>query len=109
MTLCANLVVCMSLPPTTNGGVSYSDPTLGLNTVATYTCNNGYALTGGCTTGTCGSDEVWSGSAPTCQANCPDLPSLINGMIMYSAGSIDNRVDIDSVCSGQCTHDCGRS
>ncbi len=101
--------VCLSLPPPTNGVISYSDSPLGENTVATYTCNPGYTLTGG-TTRTCGSG-VWSGSAPTCQrkwnklwwyclfvecivshtANCPDLPSLTNGMITYSAGSTNNR------------------
>ncbi len=30
-------VVCLSLPPLTNGVISYSDQTLGLKTVATYT------------------------------------------------------------------------
>ncbi|XP_064386138.1 mucin-2-like isoform X3 [Halichondria panicea] len=67
MTLCANLVVCLSLPPPTNGGVSYTDPTLGDGTVATYTCDTGYTLDGDTTTRTCGSG-VWSGSAPTCDA-----------------------------------------
>ena len=37
-----------------------------LNTVATYTCTNGYTLSGD-TIRTCGSDGGWSGSAPTCQ------------------------------------------
>ena len=58
-------VVCMSLPRLTNGGISYSDQTLGLNTVVTYTCDTGYTLNGG-TTRTCGRDGVWSGFAPNC-------------------------------------------
>ncbi len=83
MTFCANLgewfcnillipspillpVVCLSLPALNNGIVSYNDSTLGLDTVATYTCDTGYTLNGG-TTRTCGSDGVWSGSAPVCQ------------------------------------------
>ena len=72
-------VVCLSLPLPTNGGVSYSDMTLGENTVATYTCNTSYTLTGG-TTRTCTCERIggdttrvcvgggnWSGSPPTCQ------------------------------------------
>ena len=85
--------------------------------MATYTCDTGYTLNGGTTTRTCGSDGVWSGSAAVCQrelfifveciftisalffveciisytVNCPDLPFLANGMIMYSAGSPGNR------------------
>ncbi|XP_064386185.1 CUB and sushi domain-containing protein 1-like isoform X2 [Halichondria panicea] len=92
MTLCANLVVspvCLSLPTLTNGVISYSDESRSDDTVATHTCNTGYTLSGG-TTRTCGSG-VWSGSPPTCQSDCPDLPSLTNGMIVYNAGSTDNR------------------
>ena len=59
-------VVCPSLSPLTNGIVSYNDLTLGLNTMATYTCDTGYTLTGD-TTRTCGSDGVWSGFDPLCQ------------------------------------------
>ncbi len=84
MTFCANLgewfsnlgsftipftfhaVVCLSLPPLNNGIVSYNDLTLGLDTVATYTCDTGYTLNG-VTTRTCGSDGVWSGANPVCQ------------------------------------------
>ena len=58
-------VVCLSLPSLTNGVISYSDQTLGLNTVATYTCDTGYILNGD-TTRTCGSDGVWSGFSPNC-------------------------------------------
>ncbi len=62
-------VVCLSLSPPTNGIISYSDTTLGDGTVATFTCGIGYTLNGD-TTRTCGSDGVWSGSAPTCQRKC---------------------------------------
>ncbi|XP_064386214.1 sushi, von Willebrand factor type A, EGF and pentraxin domain-containing protein 1-like [Halichondria panicea] len=100
MTLCANLVAplvsstCLSLPPPTNGGISYSDQSRSDGTVATYTCNTGYTLNGD-STRACGSG-VWSGSAPICQTNCPDLPLLINGMIMYSDGSTNNRPFLSS-------------
>ncbi len=59
-------VVCLSLPPPTNGVISYSDSTLGLNTVATYTCATGYTLTRG-TTRVCVTGGNWTGSPPTCQ------------------------------------------
>ncbi|XP_064386521.1 uncharacterized protein LOC135335055 isoform X2 [Halichondria panicea] len=86
MTFCAKLVVCLSLPALNNGIVSYKDSTLGLNTVATYTCNTSYSLIGD-TTRTCGSDGVWSGvDGPTCEVVCPVL-ALDNGDILYSDDS----------------------
>ena len=50
----------------TNGMVSYSDPTLGVGSVATRICDTGYTLNGG-STRTCQSDGTWSGSASTCE------------------------------------------
>ncbi len=52
-----------------NGGITYeagpadSRP---INTIATFTCDNGYALTGG-RFRACQNDGTWSGSAPTCR------------------------------------------
>ncbi len=60
---------CSDLTVPANGMIGYNMGTASLRpvgTVATYTCNTGYTLNGG-TTRTCGSDGVWSGSAPTCQ------------------------------------------
>ena len=74
-------VVCMSLPSLTNGVISYSNMTLGLNTVATYTCNTGYTLTGGTLTGGttrfCVSGGIWSGSPPTCQGEFVTLVQFV--------------------------------
>ncbi|XP_064386106.1 protein lev-9-like [Halichondria panicea] len=88
-------LICSDLSSPTNGDIDYggagSTNRRSVNTVATYTCDTRYTLTGGSTTRTCESDGVWSGSAPMCQTDCPDLPSLINGMIMYNTGSPDNR------------------
>ncbi len=119
------IVTCSDLPSLTNGDIDYggagSPDSRPVNTVATYTCVTGYTLPGG-TTRTCGSDGVWSGldpvrcqrkwnglctvcllsvSSPMHTGNCPDLPSLTNGMIMYSAGSTDNRPFTSSA-----THSC---
>ena len=94
------IVICPDLLSLTNGTISYSDGSTNsrpVDTLATYTCGTGYTLNGG-NTRTCGSDGVWSGSAPTCQRKwnelctvcllsvfidshaviliCPDLPSL---------------------------------
>ncbi|XP_064386375.1 sushi, von Willebrand factor type A, EGF and pentraxin domain-containing protein 1-like isoform X2 [Halichondria panicea] len=87
------MITCFDLPSLTNGIINYggagSPGSRPVDTVATYTCNPGYTLNGD-TTRTCGSDGLWSGSAPVCQPDCPDLLSLANGMIMYSAGSPGN-------------------
>ncbi|XP_064386107.1 E-selectin-like [Halichondria panicea] len=93
-------VVCLFLPTPTNGVIFYSDTILGDGTVATYTCDTGYTLNGG-STRTCGSNGMWSGFAPSCQPNCPELPTLANGMIMYSAGSTHSRP-----ISSSATHSC---
>ena len=58
-------VVCPSLS-LANGMVSYSDPTLGEDSVATHSCDIGYTYSGDITR-TCRSDGTWSGSAPTCE------------------------------------------
>ncbi len=108
---------CPDLTAPNNGTISYNMGTTSLrpvNTVATYSCVTGYTLNGG-TIRICGSDGVWSAFAPVCYrkwnelvyclfvecvishtVNCPDLPSLTNGMIMYSAGSTNNRPFISS-------------
>ena len=69
--------MCPDLPGPTNGRVTFSTDSLApftLNTVATYSCDEGYGLSGGSTTRTCGPNAVntdpegtWSGSAPTCE------------------------------------------
>ena len=58
-------VVCLSLS-LTNGTTFYSDPTLGVDSVATHICDTGYTLNGG-STRTCQSDGIWSGSNSTCE------------------------------------------
>ena len=66
---------CPDLTVPANGMISYNMETSSPrpeDTVATYTCDTGYTLSGGITiarTSTCGSDGVWSGSPPTCQGN----------------------------------------
>ncbi len=55
---------CPDLTVPTNGMISYNMARL-VDTMATYTCVNGYTLIGG-STRTCGSFGGWSGSAPTC-------------------------------------------
>ena len=59
-------VVCPPLSPLTIGTISYSDNTLGVDSVATYSCDAGYAPKGDITR-TCLSGGTWSGSAPTCE------------------------------------------
>ncbi len=109
------IVICSDLPSLEYGNIDYggagSNNSRPVDTVATYTCYPGFTLNGGSTNRTCESDRMWSGLPPVClrkwnelctvcllsvyivshTANCPDLPSLTNGMIMYSAGSTNNR------------------
>ena len=57
--------VCWSLPPLTNGMISYPDPTLDVCSVATHSRDSGYTLNGG-STRTCqrgiglGVDQIYS-------------------------------------------------
>ena len=60
---------CFNLPPLMNGVITYTDGLVDsrpINTIATFTCDNGYTLTGG-SFRACQNDGTWSGSAPTCQ------------------------------------------
>ena len=66
------VITCSDLPSLANGDIDYGGggfpDSRQVDTVATYTCNPGYTLNGiSSTTRTCGSDEVWSGFAPTCE------------------------------------------
>ncbi len=54
---------CGSLSNPADGSVSYSQTTEG--SIATYSCSSGFEMTGASST-VCGSDGVWSNSAPTC-------------------------------------------
>ncbi len=60
---------CSDLPPLMNGGITYTDGLVDsrpINTIATFTCVNGYTLIGG-SFRVCQNDGTWSGTAPTCQ------------------------------------------
>ncbi len=117
-------VLCSSLTPLMDGMISYSDPTLGRDTVATHICEAGYALTTDLTTRTCGvtSDGVgdWSesplvcagmGPPNTCSTNhshyltgsaCPDLTDLQNGVISYSTVSDNSYRRVTTVATHTC-------
>ena len=61
-------VVCPSLYLTT-GTVSYSDPTLGMGSVANYTdCSLNTVVMR-----TCQTDGTWSGAASACESMCMAL------------------------------------
>src|SRR5206468_2486412 len=74
-----------NLTAPTNGSVSPSSGSTG--TVATYTCNAGYSLSGAATR-TCQSGGTWSGAAPTCVANAcaPNLAAPSNGTVSQTSG-----------------------
>ncbi len=116
-------VVCPSLPSLINGIISYSDPTLGENTVATHTCEAGSALTTDLSTRTCGvTSNVgdWSGSPLVCAGMgpphthstnhshyltggaCPDLTALQNGVISYNTVSANGYRRVTTVATYSC-------
>ena len=63
MYLVLSLVDCGALGSPDNGMVDVSETVL--NSVATYSCNTGYTLTGDATR-TCQGNSTWSGAIPTC-------------------------------------------
>ena len=90
-----------------NGGIAYTGglaDSRPINSIAFFTCDNGYTLTGGVRFRVCQNDGTWDGTTPTCQgefsfnffntvkpptiiiATCPDLTALTNGMIGYDIG-----------------------
>ncbi len=59
---------CFDLPPLMNGVVAYTAgpaDSRPINTIATFTCDNGYTITGG-NFRQCLNDGTWSGTTPTC-------------------------------------------
>ncbi len=107
-----------------DGVISYSDPTLGEDTVATHTCEAGSALTTDLSTRTCGETSggvgVWSGSPLVCAgmgpphtystnhshyltgSACPDLTDLQNGVISYNTVSANSYRRVTTVATYSC-------
>ncbi len=60
---------CSDLPPLMNGGITYNNGLVDsrpVNTIALFTCDNGYTLTGG-SFRVCQNDRTWDGTTPICQ------------------------------------------
>ncbi len=61
---------CFDLPPLMNGDITYNGglaDSRPVNTIATFTCDNGYTLTGGGFRA-CQNDGAWDRTTPTCQS-----------------------------------------
>ena len=58
-------VSCGDLADLENGAVEVTDTTF--NSVATYSCNDGYNLVDGDMMRTCLASGTWSGSQPSCE------------------------------------------
>jgi sugar lactone lactonase YvrE len=89
-----NLVDCGALPAPTNGTVSV--PTTTYQSTATYSCLNGYDLSGGATR-TCGLDGKWSGSAPGC--TCPTSRKECGGSCVDTQTDNNNCGRCSAVCA----------
>ena len=80
-------VSCGTLTSPTNGSVTVPSTTYG--SIANYSCNVGYSLTGS-TTRTCGADGNWTNTAPTCAATvtpCTPNPCLNGGTCAVNGAS----------------------
>ncbi|XP_064386406.1 uncharacterized protein LOC135334956 isoform X2 [Halichondria panicea] len=82
--LICNPVSCGSPPTVPNRVItSFTGTTFGETTI--YTCSTGYQRLGPATI-SCQASGSWS-TAPVCRAICPDLPLLVNGIIVYNPTS----------------------
>ncbi len=68
------MIECDVLTDPANGQVNISSGTI-FGSTATYSCNNGYTLSGSVSR-TCGASGFWSGSEPTCEGIA--RPIIIN-------------------------------
>ncbi len=74
---------CSDLPLLMNGDITYEAGVVDsrpINTIATFTCDNGYSLTGG-SFRVCQNDGTWSGTVPTCQ--CELIPLHLNSCFTF--------------------------
>ncbi len=62
----SHAVVCHSLPPLSNGTISYSDSTPDEGSVAAHTCEPEFTIVGG-SSRVCQSDGTWTGVSITCE------------------------------------------
>ena len=108
---CASASCSPDLTAPANGSVDRTTGTTG--DVASYTCNQGYTLSGNATR-SCEADGTWTGTAPTCTAvgtGCTPNPCVHSagctpvGASGYSCGACDmgymgTNCDLPITCSG---------
>ncbi len=115
------IAVCSDLALISNGDIAYnagSPDNRPFSSLATYSCNPGYTLTGGSRTRLCLSGGIWDGSAPVCEGEvcnfytvcilnkyivitCSDLTVPANGVISYNLG-IDSLRPVGTVAIYTC-------
>ncbi|XP_052806234.1 sushi, von Willebrand factor type A, EGF and pentraxin domain-containing protein 1-like [Mya arenaria] len=74
---------CPTLTALEHGGITYTD-NLAFGSIATYTCSPGYKLWYGSENRECLQDSTWSGSIPTCIAECEEIDVPDNMRVSYS-------------------------
>ena len=95
-------ITCLGLSSPTNGQISYfTDMTIPFDfgTVATYSCEDGYGLSGGDMASTCGGDYtsitgVWSGTPPTCESKLNLLTTSVVGACLLLVINTNSIADI---------------
>ncbi|XP_064386500.1 CUB and sushi domain-containing protein 3-like isoform X1 [Halichondria panicea] len=102
------LLTCFDLGNQANSDISYNGGTSNLrppDTVAIYTCVNGYKIDGTASdtmiTRSCHTNGLWSGTTPSCELICPTFPNPTNGVIQYSDSIIPRATA--STASYSCT------
>ena len=78
-------IICNELMSPAKGTVEYSDPSRIFNSRATYSCDEGYTLTGN-SQRICVGLNIWSGSEPTCTGITLSNPlyCITNFLFWYS-------------------------
>ena len=75
-------IICNELMSPAKGTVEYSDPSRIFNSRATYSCDEGYTLTGN-SQRICVGLNIWSGSEPTCTGIY-----IVKSVVLYNTFSV---------------------
>ncbi|XP_064398669.1 sushi, von Willebrand factor type A, EGF and pentraxin domain-containing protein 1-like isoform X2 [Halichondria panicea] len=111
MPICEVIIICQPLTQPSNGVISISTGThgvnLGVGAIATYSCNSGHGLVGQasrtCVSGG-GITGTWSGAEPTCEEilTCPSISPPTNGAITFTPGADNSNIGLGSVATYSC-------
>ena len=83
---------CQKIRPIKGGSIEYVNKTTHLASMARFSCDKSYKLTGSSEV-TCGGNGAWSGESPTCsEIRCQLPPKPNNTIVSISSGSSIERL-----------------